>query len=113
MLKRHYLRHEMGMSYALYTSLLPVFKQMSVLELFDKIFLEICAKVKMNVVHLCKLVVLFRLRQKNAMLWTLLLLWSRVYLQCGTECVSNFGQGLCNKEIVINNYIIWKIRFRN
>ena len=52
MRKRHYLRYEMSMFHALYALLLPVFKQMSVLELFDKIFLEICAKVKMNVVHL-------------------------------------------------------------
>ena len=37
---------------ALYASLLLVFKQMSVIELFDKNFSEICAKVKMNVVHL-------------------------------------------------------------
>ncbi len=36
----------------LYASLLLVFKQMSVIELLDKKFSEICAKVKMNVVHL-------------------------------------------------------------
>ncbi len=49
---------------ALYASLLLVFKQMSVIELFDKKFSEICAKVKMNVVHLWNWVVLFRLGQK-------------------------------------------------